>query len=423
MGALRINNGQTMTDASGWGRGHRLLYVVNESFFFYSHRMPIARAARDAGFDVHVAAPDDHVWAAAGFDVSALEAEGLTFHVIPLNRRGLNPFQDLRTMWALWQLYRRLRPALLHHLTIKPVLYGGIISRALPVRGVVNAVTGLGHLFTAREPHLRLLRWLIVRLYRAAMRARHCRVIVQNADDGEELLRVGAASRDRLHLVRGSGVDMDEFPQSPEADGTPLVILPARMIWAKGIGEFVEAARNLRAEGIDARFAILGDAKDGYPGAVPRHVLQGWHDAGVIEWWGRRENMPEVFKAAHVVCLPTKYGEGVPRVLIEAAACGRAAITSDVSGCRDIVRHEENGLLVPPGDVAALTAALRRLLTNSEDRRRLAAAGRRISIGEFAESVVIDRTMAVYRELLQLPAVDSAAPSGAASASRSSALK
>lgn len=383
-----------------WGQGHRLLYVVNESFFFYSHRLPIARAARDAGFEVHVAAPDDHVWAAQDFSVEALVEEGFTFHVIPLNRRSLNPLRDLVTIVALWRLYRRLRPTLLHHLTIKPVLYGGILGRLMRVKGVVNAVTGLGHLFSAREPHLWLLSRLILTLYRASMRSPRCTVIVQNEDDGAQLRQAGAVQDGQIRLIRGSGVDIDAYPESPELDGEPLVIMPARLIWAKGVAEFVAAAQLLREEGIAARFAILGDAKANYQGAVPRANLQQWHDAGIIEWWGRREDMADVFKRCHIVCLPTKYGEGVPKVLIEAAASGRATVSSDVAGCRDIVRHDVNGLLAPPGDVAALAAALRRLLTDVPYRRRLASAGRAIVEREFTDRIVINETMALYREIV-----------------------
>lgn len=383
-----------------WGQGRRLLYVVNESFFFYSHRMPIARAARDVGFDVHVAAPDDHVWAARDFSVRALTDEGFTFHAIPLNRRSLNPFRDLWTILAMWRLYRRLRPDLLHHLTIKPVLYGGILGRFLPVKGIVNAVTGLGHLFTAREPHLRLLSWLILGLYRASMGSAKCQVVIQNEDDGRQLCRAGAVEQSRLNLIRGSGVDIQAYPETPECDEEPLVIMPARLIWAKGVAEFVAAAKALRAEGIRARFAILGDAKANYAGAVPRAELEAWNESGDVEWWGRREDMPEVFQRCHVVCLPTKYGEGVPKVLIEAAASGRATVSSDVPGCRDIVRHDVNGLLVPPGDVAALTAALRTLLTDPAYRRRLAGAGRAIVENEFTERHVVDATLSLYRDML-----------------------
>jgi len=394
-----------MRDDGNWGDGHRLLFVVNESFFFYSHRLAVARAAKKLGFAVHVAAPPDHVWAPRDFTVARLHDEGFVFHPIPLQRRGRNPIADLRTLTALARLYRSLRPHVLHHLTIKPVLYGGIVARLLRVPAVVNAVTGLGHAFSAGDLPARVVRHGVARAYRWSMGNPRCRVIVQNAEDGEVLVAMGAAGADRIRLIRGSGVPLAEFPPVPEPDGPPLVVLPARLIWEKGIAEFVEAARRLKGEGVAARFALLGDVKSNYPRAVPQSAVEAWQAEGIVEWWGRREDMPEVYAQSHVVCLPTTYGEGVPRVLIEAAACGRAVVTSDVAGCNDIVRDGINGLLVPPGDVDALTAALRRLLLDVALRQRLGAGGQRIAAEEFSLEQVVAQTLAVYRELLA-PSVD-----------------
>jgi glycosyltransferase involved in cell wall biosynthesis len=377
-----------------------LLYLVNEPYFFYSHRLPIARAAREHGFDVHIAAPDDHVWAPSDFDVDQFDAEGFHFHAIPLNRRGLNPFEDLKTVAALWRLLGELSPDLLHNVTIKPVLYGGILGRIRRTTGVVNAVPGLGHVFTSADHRSRLLRLLIGRLYRVSLGNPRCRAIVQNPDDGDALLRIGAIGTRRLILIPGSGVSMAEFTPAPEVDGPPLVILPARLIWAKGIAEFVEAARRLRRDGVAGRFALLGSANTDFPGAVPEAQLRQWHDEGVVEWWGRRTDMPQVYRQAHVVCLPSNYGEGVPRALIEAAAVGRAIVTTDIPGCRDIVRHGENGLLVATGDVDALAEALRRLLTDAAYRRQLGAKGRPIAEGEFTVESVVTQTLDIYHELL-----------------------
>lgn len=403
-----------MRETAGWGQGHRLLFVVNESYFFYSHRLPVARAAREAGFEVHVAAPDDHVWAASGFDVDALQAEGFLYHRIDLNHRGLNPLQDLRTMLAMWSLYRELRPTLLHHLTIKPVLYGGLAARLLNVPGVVNAVTGLGHLFSSGRPSARLLRGLIVPFYKLSLGNPRCRVIVQNAEDGELLQTHGIVAGERLRLIRGSGVAMNEFVPAPETDDTPLVVLPARLIWAKGVREFVDAARTLRRQGVPGRFALVGEAKAGYSGAVPEAELRRWHLDGDVEWWGRQEDMQAVFRRCHVVCLPSNYGEGVPKVLIEAAASGRAIVTTDIAGCRDIVRDGVNGILTPPSDADALARALKALLTDPDYRRRLAANGRRVVEEDFALDRVVAATLDVYRELLP------ASTKGAASLSASS---
>jgi len=379
----------------------RILYVVNEAHFFLSHREPIARAMRERGFEVHVAAPGDHVWAPDGFAVADLEAHGFRFHEIPLNRRGLNPLEDARTFLALCGLYRRLRPALVHHLTIKPVLYGGIAARLTGVPAMVSAITGRGHVFSGRGPLVAALRAAALVGYRIATRHRNCRIVVQNPEDAEALVSAGAAPADRMTLIRGAGVAADRFVATPECqDGPPVVVLPARLIWEKGIGELVAAARLLQAECVPARFALIGKTHPSNPRAVPQVLLEQWHAEGLVEWWGRREDMPEVFRQVHVVCLPSTYGEGIPKVLIEAAAAGRPVVTTDIPGCRDIVRDGANGLLVPPGDVPALAAALRRLLTDPDLRRRMGSAGRAVFEADFTEEQVVARTLEIYDALL-----------------------
>ncbi len=377
----------------------KLLYIVNESYFFMSHRLPIARAARAAGYQVHVAAPEDHVWAPEGFTVQALRDAGFAFHPIPLSRRGTNPWQEARTLIALWRLIRGLRPELVHLLTIKPLLYGGLAARLLGVPGVVAAVTGLGQVFVSSGATAGLLRRLAVMAYRVATGHPNGRVIVQNAGDMETLARSGAVKPERMVLIRGSGVSLSAFAPSPEPDGPPLVILPARMIWEKGVAEFVEAARLLRARGVEARFALIGDRKTSTPRAVPEPTLEKWSREGGVEWWGRRTDMARVFAGAHVVCLPSTYGEGVPKVLIEAAACGRPIVASDIPGCREITHQGENGLLVPPGDTEALAAALARLIENSDLRRRFGARGRELVEAGFSEDRVVRATLEVYRAL------------------------
>ena len=377
----------------------KLLYIVNESYFFMSHRLPIARAARAAGYQVHVAAPEDHVWAPEGFTVQALRDAGFAFHPIPLLRRGTNPWQEARTLIALWRLIRGLRPELVHLLTIKPLLYGGLAARLLGVPGVVAAVTGLGQVFVSSGATAGLLRRLAVMAYRVATGHPNGRVIVQNAGDMETLARSGAVKPERMVLIRGSGVSLSAFAPSPEPDGPPLVILPARMIWEKGVAEFVEAARLLRARGVEARFALVGDSKASNPRAVPQPTLEKWSREGGVEWWGRRTDMARVFAGAHVVCLPSTYGEGVPKVLIEAAACGRPIVACDIPGCREITHQGENGLLVPPGDTEALAAALARLIENSDLRRRFGARGRELVEAGFSEDRVVTATLEVYRAL------------------------
>jgi glycosyltransferase involved in cell wall biosynthesis len=376
-----------------------LLFVVNEAYFFVSHRLPIALAAQRQGYDVHIAAPADNVWAPEDYSIGELAAHGLTFHEIPISRRGTHPIQELRTFLALWGLYRRLRPDIAHHLTIKPNLYGGIAARLTGLPGVVYAITGLGQMFVASDGPLRLLRPMVLLVMRIAFGHRNARVIVQNTSDRAVLLDNRVADMARTVLIQGSGVDLDLFKPVPEAAGDPVVILPSRLIWEKGIQEFVDAARQLRAEGVAARFALVGNTHPSNPRAVPEDTLRGWAEEGVVEWWGRREDMPEVMARSHIICQPSKYGEGVPKVLLEAAAAGRVVVATDTPGCREVIDDGVEGLLVPAGDSAALAAALRRLIERQGEREAMGAAGRERATRDLDVDQVVARTLGIYGEL------------------------
>ena len=383
----------------------RLLFVVNETYFFMTHRLPVARAMVAAGWEVHVAAPDDHVWAPDDFSVKALKDAGFHYHSVPLSRRGRNPLQELGTLFALWQLIRRLKPDLIHLLTIKPVIYGGLVARATKVKGMVSTITGLGQIFVGSGPGNAMLRMLISVLYRFALAHRNARTIIQNSHDGEVLERAGAVDRSRLRLIRGSGVDLEEFKPTTPPHGTPLVILPARLIWEKGVGEFVNAAKLLKQRGGDVRLALVGDTRASNPRAVPLDQIEAWVSGRIIEWWGRRTDMPDVLSQSAIVCLPSTYGEGVPKVLIEAAAAARPIIATDIPGCREIVRDGENGLLIPISDPQALADAILRLASNPEMCSRMGKRGREIAEAEFGEAHVVRRTLDVYDEVVPASSV------------------
>lgn len=357
-----------------------------------SHRLPLALAARDAGYEVHVATPDSQLSA-------AIQKHGLHFHAIPLHRSNTRLWKELKSFRALLALYRRLQPDLVHHVTIKPVLYGGVAARIAKVPAVVHAVPGLGHVFVQDGIKAKLLRVVVKRVYGYVFSHPHAKIIFQNPDDQLLLLQAQLLSADDVILIRGSGVDMNIFTPQPEADGLPVVVLAARMLWEKGVGEFVDAARQLREQKIEARFILAGESDPGNPSAVPVWQLEQWHDSGVVEWLGACDDMARIFAEAHVVCLPS-YREGLPKVLIEAAACGRPIVTTDVPGCREVVRHEENGLLVPARNPTALAAALRRLITSPVLRQFLGQRGREIAVAEFALEKVVERTLAIYEEML-----------------------
>jgi glycosyltransferase involved in cell wall biosynthesis len=371
---------------------NRLLFVANSARYFVSHRMQLALAARDAGSDVHVAAPP-------GPESEAIRAMGFPFYPVPVRRGTLNPWSEAAGILALVSLYRRIRPDVVHHVTMKPVLYGTIAARVAGVPAIVNAVTGLGYLFVDGDVRQRILRRAFTTLGRMAFRHPRMRFIFQNPDDLGDFLDAGLTTEAESALIRGSGVDTRVFAAVPEPEGPPVVVLPSRMLWDKGVGEFVAAARQLKSAGSPARFVLVGDPDPANPQVVPAEQLRAWDEEGVIEWWGHRSDMPAVFASCHVVTLPSVYREGVPKVLIEAASCGRPLVVTDMPGCREIVRDGQNGLLVPPRDSAALAAALERLIADSELRREYGASGRALVKREFAIEHVIERTLDVYGEL------------------------
>lgn len=373
----------------------RLLYIVNNPAFLLSHRRELAQAAQRDGFAVHVAAPP-------GDGIPELRALGFAFHPIPLARAGLNPLEDLTTLAALLRLLLELRPHLLHLVTIKPVVYGGIAARLTGVPGVVSAISGLGNLFVedTAKPGDALVRRAVAALYRLALNHPRGATIVQNPDDLRFVTQQGWVQPERLVLIKGSGVDTRRFtPQPQEPPGPPLVVLPARLVVDKGVPEFVEAARLLKQRGLDARFALIGPADPDARHAIPEDTLHAWTREGVVEWWGFQRDMIPVYAQAHAVCLPS-WNEGLPKSLIEAAACGLPIVATDVPGCREIARHERNALLVPPRSPQDLADALHRVLTQPDLRARLGAEGRAMVLAEFSLDYVIAATLALYRQTL-----------------------
>jgi glycosyltransferase involved in cell wall biosynthesis len=371
--------------------GERLLYVVNIPRFFLSHRLPLALAAQRAGYDVHVATAQDDD---AG--LAAIRRHGFTVHAIPLEQHGTSAHREILTVLALIGLMRRLRPDLVHLITIKPVLYGGIAARITRRRAVIAAMSGLGRVFRDESGQPRDPGPLVARGLRFALPSRTSHVLTQNEEDRDLLLSLGVADPDASSVIPGSGVDLAEFhPQPRDGDPeSPVTFLYAgRLMEQKGLVSFVEAARRLSG---DARFLVAGYAEEHSPGAVPVRTVEQWAAEGTIEWLGARDDMPQVIANSDVVVLPSVYGEGVPRTLIEAAASGRAIVTTDTPGCRDICRDGVNGLLVAPGDDDALVDAMRRLVADPSESRRLSAAGREIAESRFGLSIILERTLALY---------------------------
>jgi glycosyltransferase involved in cell wall biosynthesis len=368
-----------------------LLYVANVAWFFASHRLPLALAARREGYDVHVAAGPDG-------ELPILEA-GLPFHPLPLVRGSAGFAEDLTLLRSLVTLYRHLLPDLVQHISVKPVLFGSLAARHTSVPWVVNAVSGMGTLVLASGARAALRRAMVIPLLRLGSNRPNCRVIFQNVDDRAAYRAAGIVAADRAVLIPGSGVDLVHFNLTPVPDGVPVVVVPARLIYDKGIAEFVEAARLLRSRGVTARFLLAGGLDPHNATAVPAATVEGWVREGLVEWIGHRPDMARVYESASIVCLPS-YREGMSKALLEAAASGRAIVTTDTPGCRDCIVADRSGLLVPARNAVALARALQALLEDPPRRAAFGVAGRALAERAFDVRLVIDQHLALYRSLM-----------------------
>jgi glycosyltransferase involved in cell wall biosynthesis len=370
----------------------RLLYVITEDWYFWSHRLDLAKAARAAGFDVAIATRvTDHG--------ERIRQEGFRLLPIRLDRRSRNPMRECASILELISLYRRERPHIVHHVALKPILYGALAAWWARIPVVINAFAGLGYTFTDRHDRVSPLQPVLTWGLKTAARLNRSMVLCQNTEDRDRLIQEGIVSADQTRIVAGSGVDTEVFTMTDPPQGVPLVLLPARMLSDKGITEFVQAARVLQGKGVRARFVLVGRCDDDNPAAIPQSQLLEWVREGIVEWWGHRDDMAKVYAGASMVVLPS-YREGLPKVLLEAAACGKALIATDVPGCREIVRHQTTGLLVPPHDSTKLAQAIETLLVNERVRDDMGKAARDYVVREFAVPRITAQIVALYRELL-----------------------
>lgn len=367
----------------------RLVFFVTVDWYFCHHYLDLARAAQKAGYEISVIT-------SVTSHGERIRSAGLRLIPCRISRQGLHPIRELTTIFALARLLRRLRPDLLHNIAQKPILYGTLAAHLTGVPVIVNSVAGMGYLFTTERPQARLIRRLVVLGYRVLLARRGVQVIVQNPDDEKQIRAL--AKVDPI-LIPGSGVDLQRFRPTPAPPPPITILLASRLIWDKGIRELVAATELLREEGHDIRCVLVGEPDPGNPTAVETRILRAWQAAGTIEWWGHRDDMPAVLTQAHIACLPS-YREGLPRFLIEAAASGLPLVTCDVPGCRETVRPEGNGLLVPPRDAAALAQALRRLIADAGLRAKLGRESRRLAENRFGQAAIFAATLDLYRRSL-----------------------
>jgi len=375
----------------------KLLFVVNVDWFFLSHRLPIALQAIGFGYEVHIAT-----------SITTCEDElrsyGLVVHPLNLDRSSTGVISALTTFVGILRVFIAVKPDLVHLVTIKPAIFGGIAARLLRVSAVVVAVSGLGFVFVAKGIRAKLRRFFVGILYRIALGHPNCSVIFQNDNDRNCLTQFARLDASNVVMIPGSGVDLSEYSVSPVSDGVPVIILAARLLADKGVREFVEAARKIHSlskeGGQLARFVLVGDVDVSNPTSISVEEISTWKAEGIIEVWGHRTDMSSVLSQAYAVVLPSYYGEGLPKVLIEAAACGRAVITTDHPGCREAIECEVSGILVPIRDSEALANAMLRLLQDNELVEAMGKAGRRLAERSFGVEGVVAKHLKIYDELL-----------------------
>ena len=370
----------------------KILYLVSEDYYFLRHRSLLARGVRDAGAEVFVMAHSN------GMESQFRDAG---FHYIPwqFSRGSVNPFREFRAIIQVLATYTRVRPDIVHHVALKPVLYGGLVARLLGVASV-NAISGLGLAFTAESIKYRAMRAIWLRLMKSAMANPRAIAVFQNPENRDLLVNSGVVQAAQSVMIRGSGVDLRKFSPAPEPPGVPVVFLATRLLWTKGIQEFIDAARLLKERGVHAQFRLAGTGDPENPASASVETIARWKKEGIVDicGWVPDEEMPSALSNATLIAYPS-YSEGLPRALLEAAACGRAIVATDVPGCREIVRDGHNGLLVPPRNAAALADAIELLLRSHDQRRTMGMRGRALVEHDFSDECVLEQSLAVYQSL------------------------
>lgn len=370
----------------------KIILSANTDWYLYNFRLALAKDIQDTGSDVLMMSP-------SGPYVEKIRKAGLRWRKIRVTRQRVSPIRDLLTLRAFTNLYSSERPNLVHHFTVKPVIYGSLAARLIGIPATVNSVTGLGYPFVNPGIKAAAIRPLLIPLYRAALANPRSKAIFHNPQDRELFVSKRLVQSDQSLIIEGSGVNPDEFEFAPEPSGEPVVLMASRMLWDKGVAEFVKAGQILRERGARARFVLVGEPDPGYPDSVPENYLRSLKEEGVVDWLGHRDDMSDLLRQVHIVALPS-YGEGLPRILLEASSTGRPVVASNIPGCRVVVRDGITGLLVPVRNAKALANALEALILDAKLRKRMGDAGRELVLSSFTQSQVNQKIMETYRDLL-----------------------
>jgi glycosyltransferase involved in cell wall biosynthesis len=369
----------------------KILFFVNNLYFFVSHRLHIARRAKASGFEVHIAASPEKDTTYT----SHLQTQGFVVHAVNMKKSRFSILSEFLTFVSFLILAIRLRPDICHLVTIRPILFGGLASLLSGVQTVILAVSGMGHVFLSTGFKANLRKLLVTIVLRFILLFKRSTLIVQNQDDLQFFLKLGV-NKKKIHLIRGSGVDPEQFKPSVEPEESVSILFASRLLKEKGIEEWIQAARKIKSKNNKVRFVLAGDFDPGNPSSIEEDQVHKWVEEGVVEYQGYQKDMATTIAKSNVVCLPS-YREGLPKVLLEAQSVGRAVVTTDVPGCRELVKHGKNGLLVQHKNSEELAAAINYLIENPKQRKDMASVGRAIVESSFTEEEIAKQTINLYR--------------------------
>jgi glycosyltransferase involved in cell wall biosynthesis len=364
----------------------KIIMMANTDWYLYNFRLSLAESIRSNGDQLTLLSPH-------GPYVQKLKNMGFNWIEIYLSRKRNNPFKEIVTINQIASIYRSEKPDLVHHFTVKCVIYGSLAAKLTGVKKIINAITGLGYIFLNENLNTRIVRWIVKKFYLFSLR--NTMVVFQNEDDLQLFQRNSMITQGQAIVIPGSGVDIDEFKPVKEPEGIPSVILIARLLRDKGVYEFVEAAKMIIGQFYHARFILVGDIDEGNPASLTQNELQEWVKKGFIEWWGWRDDVINVYHCANIICLPS-YREGISRTLIEAGACGKPLVTTNVPGCKQVVIDGENGFVVPQKNAEELAKALIKLIINPKLRKEMGIRSREIVTKKFSSSIINSQTLNLY---------------------------
>lgn len=374
----------------------KLIYIINVDWYFLLHWQDRAKAAIEQGYEVHLAT------SISADNLNQLKTLDITIHNIEIGRKSLNPFTNVKSFVQIYNLLRTIRPELIHCATIKPNIFGCIAARLLKIRTVAS-VTGLGTIYYEKNFRFKVTRYLVNKLYRFAFSKKASIVLFENNHDMNYMVSNNIVSKNNVDRIYGSGVDIATFPYIKEDTTAPIIVLFAsRLLQSKGLEELVEAVNNAHLKGINIKLLIAGIIDSDTVEAINVSTVEKWAHQEHINWLGECKNIPELIASSNIVVLPNRYGEGIPRILLEAGACGRAVITTNTPGSNELITHKYNGLLIDPNNVEQLTAAIITLAENHTLRSELANNGKKRIMNHYTKESVIEKTLSSYSKIMSL---------------------